>query len=166
LASGGQWLGIGCAYWRGGGGYRPPFQCIPAPGPPIPLVQPHPSLSLGPACSSRIKSLVLPDWKALVAAREGVGTPGNPFAFHCSDVCSKLVRRITQVCFSRGGCLVIDTPTAPPPPREECWCGTALSVLSVTIYPICTCHRRVSRNACAVPENHMITAMAVLQWQL
>ena len=31
LASGRQWLGIGRAPWRGGGGgYLPPFQCIPA----------------------------------------------------------------------------------------------------------------------------------------
>ena len=33
LPSGGQWLGIGWAPWRGGGGgYFPPFQCIPVRG--------------------------------------------------------------------------------------------------------------------------------------
>ena len=33
LASGGQWLGIGWALWRGGGGGTPPppFQCMAGP---------------------------------------------------------------------------------------------------------------------------------------
>ena len=38
LASGGQWLGMGWALWKGGGGTSPPFQCIPAPPPLSPVV--------------------------------------------------------------------------------------------------------------------------------
>ena len=37
LPSGGQWLGIGCALEGGGGGYPPPFQCIPVRPPSWPL---------------------------------------------------------------------------------------------------------------------------------